>query len=827
MANIHDCLDRAVAGGELPKAHAAAAKSEFDQLVARYETIMPRHQAEARAARDLKEATKRGRRARRHAVLNQLQAMARIEAFMKEAPDLVSAVQSLVFHVEGGGFTGESVYSVAQALRRSVAGNLAEVVKEINQTMIGTTRRQILMNEVVRELSGEATGSAEAKRFAQIVQGQYERLRQMFNAHGGDIGKLEDFGLPHSHDRQRLKSAGFDAWADAIRDRLDWSRIVDRATDQPFAAKGATPPKEVADGFLQEIYENIMSRGVSRRDPSMSVGGKALYNRRADPRILHFKSGSDWLDYNRQFGQTDAFSAMIGGLNGLALDVAQMRVLGPNPRLGLEYAIQVAEKRAVDAGDQKLAEAVKRRGNRARGTLAEIDGSASMAHNEAIARFGSGTRAVLTSAQLGSAVLSAVTDIGTMRMAAKAIGMNPNNVTARSMQLMASQATRETAAQMGIVADTLVDTGSALLRYQGEVVMADIPNRLAAFTLRASGLNFWTDMNRTAFIMETYGLLGQYADRPLSEVDPAVRNVLESRGITSTDWDLLREPEFLFDANGSKFMSPNHWLASQTALPRAEAEGLATRLQAIIEEQLEYAVPTNNPEARAMFGNAAPRGTLQGEFWLSAVMYKSYALSLTMGQIRRFMAIPRTMDRLRYMAEFSVAMTLLGATALQLKVLAKGEDPRPMDDAKFWGAAALQGGGLGIFGDFLASETNRFGGGLAETFAGPVAGLGSDVGGLVVSNATRAVNGETTFVGRDATNLYRYNMPVSSVWYLRPFHNAVADVMQEYLDPEAEEQWRRQARRQAREYRTGRWWSRAEFMPERAPDFSNALGDLR
>ena len=44
-----------------------------------------------------------------------------------------------------------------------------------------------------------------------------------------------------------------------------------------------------------------------------------------------------------------------------------------------------------------------------------------------------------------------------------------------------------------------------------------------------------------------------------------------------------------------------------------------------------------------------------------------------------------------------IGTTLMGALAMQLKgLVGQGQDPRPMGNAKFWGAAMLQGGGLRI-----------------------------------------------------------------------------------------------------------------------------------
>ena len=158
--------------------------------------------------------------------------------------------------------------------------------------------------------------------------------------------------------------------------------------------------------------------------------------------------------------------------------------------------------------------------------------------------------------------------------------------------------------------------------------------------------------------------------------------------------------------------------------------------------------------------------------------------------------------------------------------MVKGRDPQPMDTPKFWLAAQLQGGGLGIFGDFVFSEKNRFGSGLAETLAGPVAGLAADAIRIPVSNFNLAIEGKDTKFGRDAANFLRYNTPVaSSFWPTRlAFDRLVFDQLQMMLDPEADAQMRRAEQNQIRNRGNASWWSRGTSLPDRAPDLSNVTG---
>jgi len=209
-------------------------------------------------------------------------------------------------------------------------------------------------------------------------------------------------------------------------------------------------------------------------------------------------------------------------------------------------------------------------------------------------------------------------------------------------------------------------------------------------------------------------------------------------------------------------------------------------------------------------------------------MYKSFTLSLMLGQIRRFNSLPTPLAKAGYAARLSATLLILGALAVQLKEVAKGRDPRPMDEGKFWMAALFQSGGLGIFGDFFSSETSRAGGGLPETIAGPVVGLASDIIRPVASNITRAIAGQDTLFGRDLANAIRYNTPVaSSLWPTRlAFDRLVADQVQLMLDPEAATLMRRQEMKRARDFGTETFWPRGATAPSRLPDLSNARGDM-
>ena len=827
MTNIADCLQRGIDFGEIDRQIGIEIIREYDQLVARYSGGMnplPLAQARARASADLKEANKAKTARLRHVRLNQLQAMSRIKQTILKARDPAAALKSYLEFNPHAGSSAESVRSLTEAYVTSINGALADVLKEVGPDVLSRSRNPKLLTGIIQELHEEASGNPLAKAYSEKVKGQQQRMRRMANALGMDIGELADYGVPHTHDAGQLISKGFDSWAEYVLPRLAWHRIEDLSTGRMFVeTAGQKPRLEDVSAFLRARYDAIVTGGWNTRDPSFSLGGRSLANQRGEHRTLHFDNGTAWMEYNREFGTSEPFSAMMGGLHSLARDVAMLRVLGPNPRMGLNFAIQVAKTHPNVLKSPKLASKVEKAGTKAMVMLSHHDGTANVPNDVFWARFASGVRSTLTGIQLGAAVLSSVTDVATIAAAAKTLGMSRANVLGRSVKLIFSQGTRETAARAGYVAETLADGGATMARYMGKNFGTGLPERLASFTLRATGLSYLTDMHKIAFQMEFAGHLADMAAKTFAEIDPRIRMLFERRGITAADWDLMRDPSTRFypkaeagggnggpSMNGPDFMTPNHWLETQTKVPRVEAEGLAMRWQMALQEQVEFAIPTASLEMKANLRDTAAPGSIPGEILRSITTYKNYPLSLTLNQYRRFADAENWgMNRWSYaIFTFGLPMLLTGAIAVQNKELFWGRDPRPMDTPEFWLAALLQGGGIGIFGDFFSSAQSRTGGGFAETALGPTFQLADDIFKPLVGNSVAVMTGEKSFFGRDAGNFVaRYTPFFSSAFYARvAYARWLAEPFQTFLDPQAEILRRRAMKKRFKEFGNASWW---------------------
>ncbi|HBC5610244.1 TPA: hypothetical protein KEV05_004440 [Klebsiella oxytoca] len=129
------------------------------------------------------------------------------------------------------------------------------------------------------------------------------------------------------------------------------------------------------------------------------------------------------------------------------------------------------------------------------------------------------------------------------------------------------------------------------------------------------------------------------------------------------------------------------------------------------------------------------------------------------------------------LAQLALWMTFFGYLSMQTKLMLKGQTPRPAD-AKTFLAAAAQGGGLGIFGDFLFGEANRFGAGPVLSMVGPVASSSDQL----VSLFQKARSGDAK-----AGDFFRFTVdhtPFINLFWSRPILNYLfLNQLQESLSP--------------------------------------------
>jgi hypothetical protein len=668
------------------------------------------------------------------------------------------------------------------------------------------------LENLVREAFGENTGDARARGFAQSWMEVSEDLRQRFNAAGGSIGRLKDWGLPQHHDPVALTRRGRDQWINDIWERLDRDRTVHQLTGQRMT------DQELREA-LEHVYETVTTEGWSNREPSGQVAGRgALFSQHADHRFLHFKSADDWLRYQSDYGDGDPFSTMMAHISKMSRDIAFMEVLGPNPVAMFERLSQIVEQRSAMARDGSV-ERTQSWIKTAKNMFGLMRGSYNAPTNARIANFMQGARNLVTASSLGSAVWSAMSDVSFQR-ATKHTAALPQTTVIAGMARQAAAGGQQRAVRAGLILDSALHVLDRESRYAQSVRFAGTTGYIADRVLALSGLSPFTQAGKHAFGMEFQGHVADLITDGVTwrNMDPAFRDFMERNGITEHDWSTLSwiTPH---DDRGARYMRPQDMEMID--------QDLATRYMAMIHRFTKMAVPEPTVRARAAILGETRAGTMSGEFMRIASQFKGFSVGVI---FLHGMDIYRTIGGGNWRSGayraggLLTTMTLLGGMALQIKEVINGKDPRDMRDPAFWAAAFLQGGGIGIYGDFLFADVNRFGGGLESTIAGPLTSRADNLRNLTIGNIAELASDKDTNFGREAVRALRENTPGGNIWYLRlAYERVFLDQLQRLADPRAHTSLRRKVQNRRRDYGQEYWWTPGQASPHRAPDLGQAV----
>lgn len=821
--SLRDCINRAVAGGEMDRERAERILREYDSAFREFQRSMGYTQAEIEAARAVQgraraEAAEKRRVVQLQAAASQRQVQ-RLQRHRNIRGELDPAqyLQDLVSNTRGAG--GSTLAGKYEAVRRSFRRDMTDAVRSFRANLVGNRRKPELLRKVVREVFGEDTGDAAARSIAQSWAGVAERARLRFNAAGGHVGRRADWGLPQAHDSAKVRKATYQEWRDFILPRLDLD-----AMGRDFN-NGLAFTNETLEVLMKDAFEAIRTDGYSRRSPAARYGS-AMYNRRADHRFFKFKSADDWMGYSERFGSgQDAFRVMMGHLDNMAMDISMMEELGPNPFHTFRYLSDAAQQLASRSPEPEALDRARRKAKVADDMMDLFTGRSNMPQNARLARGASALRNYLTSAHLGSAILSSVTDFNTQRIAAGFVGMGKLGFMRQLSRLATSPAMRAQANEAGLIFENAVDIGNAVARYELEEMHVESAARLADFTIRASGLGWLTEVQRQSFGLEFMSQAARWRAGSWSDLPGRTQRMFKSYGIGEADWPVIQRARVHEADNGLQLLRAQE-------IEEAGDAGLADRYMEAITSLTEFAVPSTNIFGKAMVLGRTQPGSISGEFLRFGLQFKSFPVTMLVTQFGRVMAEAyqgRPGSAMSYAAGLLIGNTIMGALAIQMKEASKGRDPRDMTSAEFWTAAIAQGGGAGIFGDFFFSDVNRFGGGIAETLAGPGVGFLDDMLRFSVGNARELALGEDTRAGREFVQILRNYTPGGSLWYLRlAYEREVLDQLQQVLDPDAARSFRRRVQ-SAREYDTQFFAPPGSSVIQgrgsvRAPDIANAFG---
>jgi len=797
---------------------------------------------ERAAAELMHEANLKARRAELQVLAN-----AKIEQHLSQfdGDKMDGLARMLAFHADNkGSFLSIESQSKAierDALRQMIGAMEASSVKFAdNPVKWARSGFNLFENKegvraLVKELFGEDSGIPAAKDGATQFKAVAEALRQRFNRGGGEIGQLEDWGMPHHHSQMNVAKAGREQWIADILPKLDRKRYT--------GPDGAPMTDQELNVFLTHAWETIATGGINKIEPGRPNGNGMRANRGNEGRQIHFKDADSYLDYQEKYGDHTPYEVMVGHISGVAKDIALVETLGPNPDHAFRLFRDIAIKEATLA-DPANAGKVQKQAVGLENLYNMTAGKTLPVASEWLAKSFDTLRSWLTASRLGSAVISSLSDEATLYLTAHVNNLPEMRIFANELAALnpANQMEKRLALRAGLAMNTMI---SSLNRFGQEGLGASFSSKLASTVLRASGLNALTDARRRAFGVTMMSSLGQITRDfdGLARLDPADHRILLSKGISETDFAVWRKAQ-LEDWGGG-----NHTMLTPEAIYRIPDEALAgladdmfpnmpadarvlkeraaTRLLGVVLEETDVAVIEPGVKERTLMMANLQRGTWKGELSRSFFLFKSFPIAMITRHWMRGMSMETAGGKAAYIAGLVASTTVLGAAALQINEVLSGRDPRNLNPAekggvRNWIHAMLKGGSLGIYGDFLFSEATQHGQSPVASVMGPVIGMGESMFNLTQGNVVQALQGKDTHAGAELVKFVKGNLPGANLWYAKAaLDHMIFHRMQEYFSPGYLSTMRSRA---YREFGQQFWWEPGEVMPDRAPNVAAAVG---
>ncbi|HYD35953.1 MAG TPA: hypothetical protein VD999_07885 [Vitreimonas sp.] len=587
------------------------------------------------------------------------------------------------------------------------------------------------------------TKNLEAQKIAAVINKFQNDLIDRQNKAGAFIRLAPGYIVKQTHNTVALRKAGYDAWRSAILPLLD--------VDKTF--KGAD-----IDEFLKEAYGGLSTgmhikakadqSGAGDVDLSGFKGPANLAKKLSKERVLHFKSAEHWHSYNQQFGSRELREAVFLGFEMGARNISLMEGLGTNPEIMMA---KIQEKlRHQFADDPKKLKSLN--SSMINNIMAELTGKTKIpGNNITAARIGHGWRMINNLSKLGGAVISSITDIPFQAALLRYQGHGLLESYANSFQNLirgrGSKEQKEIARLIGVGVDGIISDIASRFSTEDTLpgTMAKVQQRFFKLNL----MSWWTDSHKTGVGLMISNDLAENASLSFDKLRPDLQKNLRQYNITEKEWDIIRETAYAAES-GNKYITPDkiaeidiNRVKSALDLPQGMSDSaviralevkrndIETSLQSFLVDSADIAVPHPGAYEKALFNQGTQVGTVLGEATRYIAQFKSFPVTVIRKGLGRTLygsgadnlteALFKGKGDMLGLAHLMVMSTLFGYVAMAAKDTLKGREPRDPNSPDTWKAAMLQGGGLGIYGDFILGEYSRHGNSFLATALGPTA----------------------------------------------------------------------------------------------------------
>lgn len=602
-----------------------------------------------------------------------------------------------------------------------------------------------------------------ARMIAEAIRKAQKTMLDRKNRAGANINELVNYVVRQNHDSLLMRGNGTEAdkqeWINFISPLLDMEKTYKDMPTRDTDGTAMTPEK-----FLGQVYDNLVSGNHHKTDALYGADGKEsvasaykgasnLAKKLSSERVIHFKDGKSAFEYSNRYSRQPLREAVYSGFGHDAQSIALLETFGTNPRLMFEQVVD--DIKGQLKGKPKLFERIGE--SSLKNQFAELDGTTRaigagapvLNTSVTYAGIASGFRAVQAMSKLGFATISSFSDIATK---AAFINSNTNRSVFSSyavalsdtFRLFNSKEQKELAFLINVGVEN--ELAEVHARFSANDSAPGVMSRLQQKFFKLNGMQWWNSTQKVGIARMLAADLAQYVKNDFDAVPDETKRLLGLYGITEAEWPLFRQLDLKM-ADGRNYLttdsvanlsgeqldaaiSRQYGTTNITDDLRARyRDELRTKIAAYYSDSADTAIPTPGARERAIMNQGLPRGTVAGEAVRMIMQLKGFPITyVTKGLGRQYEAGGKM-----GVVKMMIGTTMMGYIANATKDILKGKEPMEVFDDETlinqdtFMRAFLQGGGLGIYGDFIFGEFNRFGQSPLETFAGPTLSTAGDL----------------------------------------------------------------------------------------------------
>jgi len=643
--------------------------------------------------------------------------------------------------------------------------------------------------EIMQEMVGITTGVKQAKDIAMILKKYQNSWRNRLNDLGANIGLLDDWITRTTHNTEKMANASKiskiigdnrTAWVEFIKGRLDIPRTFANVSD----------PAQI-DNILGDIYNSIMSGDHLKHGGTNSVyGTRNVTNRLNASRVLHFKDVQARQEYNVAFGEPSLKESVMGVLSNSARNIAIMQELGTNPKDTLNKILALLRKKYKDQ-DSKITRQLNLK--TFENQFKEIDGSINGIGNQTLATISMGVRTLQNTGKLG---LATITSFGDLAQYMGTTSFQGRGLFSGLFEALNGLFKTNDRAAMEVLQTTSNSIHSFMGNKYGAAndtwgTMGKIQNTF----FKWNTLNGWISSLKSSMAVGLSRHYGMQTELKFSDLSIRERNFLTLYGIDDGKWNMLRSIKTL-DVEGKRYMTAegvnelsdsviNAYVGKKLSQReiRNFKQDLEITWRNVLVDQTMHGTPEPDAAIRAITNQGLEKGTPMGETIRFVMQFKSFPISIWKKIIGRelysYGPDDSRLAKVSGLASLLMLSTFWGYIAMSAKDMIKGRSPRDPNKKSTLVQAFAQGGGAGIYGDFLINELqNEYGNGIFETALGPTA---SDI--KKIFDIVQSMN-DPKKAGKKFVQLAEGNVPFLNLYYTKTAYDyLIGYQVKEYLDP--------------------------------------------